>query len=100
MSHEPISALGEALRRRPIDSQRAACRVAARLSMAALGPVHSDDAVRDACIGLATGLFGDAYAAAGSEERHRMVELMEEEYRGCLRRAHGELADNSSGEPK
>lgn len=76
--------LGETIRRNPLRSQREACNVAARRSIAALGPVHSDGEILDTCIGLASGLFSNAYTDASFEEQGRLIALMEEEYRKCL----------------
>lgn len=73
--------LGEMIRRNPLRSQQEACAVAARRAIAALGPA---DAIRDACIGLASGLFGEAYADAPDSEQDRMISMMEQEYRKCL----------------
>lgn len=81
--------LGETIRRNPIRSQREACSVAARRAIAALGPCRSDGEIRDVCIGLASGLFADAYNDAPPEEQDRLIALMEEEYRKCLGPAGG-----------
>lgn len=74
--------LEEMIRRNPLRSQREACNVAARCSIAALGPAHTDQEIRDACIGLASGLFGPSYL--NTAEQDRLIALMEEEYRRCL----------------
>lgn len=74
--------LGEVIRRNPLRSQREACTVAARRSIAALGPARTDQEIRDACIGLASGLFGPSYLT--ENEQDRLIALMEEEYRKCL----------------
>lgn len=76
--------LGEAIRRNPLRSQREACTVAARRAVAALGPARTDKEIRDACTGLASGLFGPAYGFASDTEQDRMIAMMEEEYRKCL----------------
>ncbi len=81
---EPTEILGRIIRRSPIRSQREACTVAARRAIAAFGPQRSDDKIRDACIGLASGLFGEAYADASNDEQDRLIALVEEEYRRCL----------------
>ncbi len=75
--------LGEMVRRNPFRSQREACTVAARRSIAAFGPADTDAAIHSTCVGLAAGLFGDAYSSADADERARMVAMMEEEYRAC-----------------
>lgn len=74
--------LGQMIRRNPLRSQREACTVAARRSIAAFGPMRSDREIRDACIGLASGLFGPSYL--NDAEQDRLIALMEEEYRKCI----------------
>lgn len=81
--------LGEMIRRNPIRSQREACAVAARRAIAALGPARSDAEIRDACIGLSSGLFGAAYADAPFDEQDHLISMMEEEYRKCLATGRG-----------
>ncbi len=76
--------LGKAISRNPFRSQREACTVCARRSIAAFGPVHANAAIRSTCTELATGLYGEAYSDASEAERERMVTLMEEEYRKCI----------------
>lgn len=80
-----IDLLGQAIARNPIRSQREACTVTARRSIAALGPVHSDAGIRETCIALAGGLFGDYYSDAPETEQDLLIALMEEEYRKCLK---------------
>lgn len=80
--------LGEFIRRNPIRSQREACTVAARRAIAAFGPVTSDAEIRDACIGLCSGLFANADAT--DDQQDAWIAMMEEEYRKCLRLPAGE----------
>lgn len=86
MAIEPTEILGQIIRRNPIRSQREACQAAARRSIAAFGPARTDTGIRDNCIGLASGLFGAAYANATNDEQDRLIEMVEEEYRKCLAR--------------
>lgn len=79
----PIDMLTAAIHRNPLRSQREACNVTARRSIAAFGPARTDGGIRSCCVELASGLFGDAYAEAPSEQ-DRVIALMEEEYRKCL----------------
>lgn len=76
----PIDMLTAAIRRNPFRSQREACNVTARRSIAAYGPARTETAIRSCCVELASGLFGDAYAGVPSEQ-DRVIALMEEEYR-------------------
>ena len=87
MAHATYDHLAQIIRKNPVRSQREACAVAARRSIAAFGIVTSDDEIRSACIGLASGLFGPAYADGDTTEQDRMIALMEDEYRKCLHRA-------------
>lgn len=80
---KPVDMLTETIRRNPFRSQREACNVTARRSIAAFGPVRDDVSIRSRCIELASGLFSDAYADAPAEQ-DRVIALMEEEYRKCL----------------
>jgi len=73
--------LARIIKRNPIRSQREACTIAARRSVAAFGPCRTDAEIKDACIGLASGLFGDVYFEA---EQGRLLAMMEEEYRKAL----------------
>lgn len=75
-----IEILGRIVGKNPIRSQREACTVAARRAIAAFGPAREDQ-TRDVCIGLASGLFGEAYAGSDATEQDRMIALVEEEYR-------------------
>lgn len=79
----PTDILTEAIRRNPFMSQREACSVTARRSIAAFGPVTTDAGIRNTCVELASGLFGEAYADAPAEQ-DRVIALMEEEYRKCI----------------
>ena len=79
----PVDMLAETIRRNPFRSQREACSVTARRSIAAFGPVRDDEAIRSCCIELASGLFGDAYADSPAEQ-DRVIALMEDEYRKAV----------------
>lgn len=85
----PTDILTAAIRRNPFRSQREACNVTARRSIAAFGPARDEAAIRSCCVELASGLFGDAYTDAPAEQ-DRVIALMEEEYRKCLARAQPE----------
>ncbi len=77
----PVDMLTETIRRNPFRSQREACNVTVRRSIAAFGPIYTDAAIRNCCLELASGLFGDAHAP---EDQDRVIALMEEEYRKCI----------------
>jgi hypothetical protein len=79
----PTDMLTAAIRRNPLRSQREACNVTARRSIAAFGPVQDDAAIRSYCVALASGLFGDAYDDDPAAQ-DRAIALMEEEYRKCI----------------
>jgi hypothetical protein len=90
---KPVDLLTAAIRRNPFRSQREACKVTARRSIAAFGPVLTDADIRDTCIDLASGLFGEAFADAPAEQ-DRAIALMEEEYRKCIHGAVGGSSDS------
>jgi hypothetical protein len=78
--------LGEIIRRNPLRSQREACQVAARRSIAAFGPAKTNEAILSACLELTEGLFGNAYSGGSTDERERMLSMMDEEYRKAIGR--------------
>lgn len=86
MIPNPNELLGRIIGKSPIRSQREACTVAARRSIAAFGPYKSDSDIRNVCTGLASGLFGEAFASGSPAERTRMITLVEAEYRKCVSR--------------
>ena len=79
---KPVDMLTETIRRNPVRSQREACNVTARRSIAAFGPVRDDTAISSCCIELASGLFGDAYADA-PDEQDRVIALIEALQKEC-----------------
>ena len=77
---QPNELLGAAIKRNPLRSQREACLVCARRSIAALGPAKSEAEIDAACDALCAGLFDAAYTLAPETEQSRMLAMMREEY--------------------
>lgn len=93
----PEELLGAAIRRNPFRSQREACLVCARRSIAALGPAKSYAEVDGTCTALCAGLFDDAYTLASEAEQARMLTMMREEYIKALGPRSALLAKDGSG---
>lgn len=72
--------LGAAIKRNPLRSQREACLVSARRSIAALGPAKAQIDIDSACDALCAGLFDEAYIFGSEAEQARMFAMMREEY--------------------
>ena len=72
--------LAERIRRSPPMSQREACAITVRQSIAALGVAAPAD-VYAVCEALAKGLFGPAFDAAPDRLQHQWTRLMQDEYR-------------------
>ncbi len=68
--------------RNPPTTQREACRLAARHSIAVLGPCTLGD-VPPVAKGLAVGLFGPAFDEADDAQRQTWIDMMAEEYRSA-----------------
>lgn len=67
----------------PPATQREACRLATRQSIATLGPCKPK-LVRATAQGLAEGLFGLAFDAADAIQQGRWINMVEEEYLAAL----------------
>ena len=77
---QPNELLAHAIKRNPLRSQREACLVCARRSIAALGPAKSNAEIDAACAALCAGLFDEAYILAPADEQDQMFAMMREEY--------------------
>ena len=73
--------LAARIRRNPPQTQQEVCRLTARQSLAALGPSQY---IRGTAIGLARGLFGEAYENASAGQRLTWVRMCEAAYREAL----------------
>ena len=73
----------EQLKRNYPKTQSEGCLVAARVAIAAHGPMP-EHLIRSAARGLARGLFGPAYSAAHPRQRRKWIDLAEREYRRAL----------------
>lgn len=76
--------LNARVRRAPPQTQEECCRLAARQSIATIGPVHDDKGIRGAAIGLAAGLFGDAFDDADEDQQTKWIDMCERAYRDAL----------------
>lgn len=66
----------------PPTTQRDACRLAVRQSIAALG-VCEPRLLRATALGLAQGLFGPAFDAADAHQKQTWINMMADEYRAA-----------------
>ncbi len=64
----------ERLRRQGPQTQEECCRIAALLAIAALGAL-SPEVMRASAIGLAEGLFGEAFQKAGAKQREKWIAM-------------------------
>ena len=76
------SLLERHIAKRPLTSQREACALTVRQSLAALGPCEPS-IVRQVSVALAKGLFGEAFDGASDDQRRQWIDLMESEYRAA-----------------
>lgn len=68
------------------ETQNEYCEIAARASIAEHG-VMPEHLIRSAAIGLARGLFGEAYQDAPPRQRRKWIDMAEREYRRAIKRA-------------
>lgn len=76
--------LSERIKRDPPQTQEAACLLAARQSIATLGPANGDGAIRAIARGMAEGLFGEAFVSADRRQRVLWINMCERAYRAAL----------------
>lgn len=76
----------EVMRAHPPETQNECCEIAAHIAIAQAGIVP-EYLIRSASIGLARGLFGDAYKAATQHQRRKWIDMAEREYRRVAGRA-------------
>lgn len=65
-------------------TQEDCIRFAVQTSIATLGPVYQDDETMRAAVGIATGLFGDAFDQASPVQQQRWVDVCHYEYRKAV----------------
>lgn len=73
-----IDLLSERIRRLPPRSQEDCIALAVRQSLAALGETHHP---MRACLGIARGLFGEAWDGASGAQKMRWLQMTADEYR-------------------
>jgi hypothetical protein len=76
--------LSARIRKSPPRTQEDACLLAAQESIAALGPAKTVRDIRYAALGMARGMFGEAYKSTSRRQRKIWVNMCETAYRIAL----------------
>jgi hypothetical protein len=91
--------LNHRIRRAPPQTQQECCQLAARQSIATLGPVHDEEGIRGTAIGLAAGLFGDAFDNADAKQQAAWIDMCEQAYRAAIVSSLARRAEDSGRTP-